>query len=103
MNKTSSDRIGKTAGRAVMVCTDKRGVFFGYAEDTNGDRITLTKARMCIYWSQATKGVLGLAAAGPKDGCRISPPVPAIELRGITCVVECSVDAAAAWETAPWS
>ena len=88
--------------RAVVICTDKRGVFFGYATDTSGDLVTLSRPRMCVYWDAATKGVLGLAATGPTSGCRVTLAPPKIELRGITCVIECSPEAVAAWEKSPW-
>lgn len=88
--------------RAVVVCTDKRGVFFGYTTDTHGDRIFLRRARMAVFWSSTIKGVLGLAATGPDDKCRISSAPPAIEVRGITCVMECSEQAVKAWEASPW-
>lgn len=89
--------------RPVIVCTDKRGVFFGYAEKTDGDPITLTKARMCVYWSAATKGVLGLAATGPASGSKVGTAVPSIELRGITAVMDMTPEAVEAWERGPWA
>ena len=92
----------ETSGRAVLVTTAHRGVFFGYADKTDGETIKLTRARNCVYWSQDVKGFLGLAATGPTKSCRIGPPAD-IELRNITCVVEVSADAAEAWEKQPWS
>lgn len=96
--------VAPDAGRPVIVCTDKRGVFFGYVDgDTVGkDPIVLRRARMCVYWSEATRGALGLASTGPGKGSRISPAGPSIELRGITCVMECSPEAVAVWEQGPW-
>ena len=89
--------------RPVVVCTDKRGVFFGYAADTTGDPIYLSRARMCIYWSADLKGVMGLASSGPSATCKVSAPVAKIELRGITAVIECDEIAAKAWESSPWA
>lgn len=88
--------------RAVMVTTEFRGVFFGYATKTDGDPIRLKRARNCIYWTSDEKGFLGLASTGPGKGCKIGPPVTEIELRKITSVVEVSEAAIAAWESAPW-
>lgn len=88
--------------RAVLVTTEFRGVFFGYAKDTSGDTIHLAKARNCVYWPEGTKGFLGLASVGPLKGSRIGPPAD-IELRKITCVAEVTEAAAKAWEDAPWS
>lgn len=33
-----------TTGRPVIVCTEHRGVFFGYADDTSGTTINLKRA-----------------------------------------------------------
>jgi len=88
---------------AVIVTTDKQGVFFGYAREIDGATIRLERPRMCVYWSEDVKGVLGLAATGPTSGCRITAAPPAIEVRGITAVMECSEAAVAAWEKQPWS
>ncbi|MDH3637905.1 MAG: hypothetical protein OES09_05515 [Gammaproteobacteria bacterium] len=87
----------------VVVCTDKRGVFFGECVDKDADPMTLTNARMCVYWSRDVRGVVGLAATGPTSECRITKPAPSARLRGITCVLDVSDEAAAAWEAAPWS
>ena len=38
--------------RAVLVTTSHRGVFFGYAIDTDGNTINLRAARNCLYWPQ---------------------------------------------------
>jgi hypothetical protein len=88
--------------RAVVVTTEHRGVFFGYADDTDGDVVTLKKARLCVYWSADVKGFMGLAAGGPTKGCRIGPAVPSIDLRKITSVIAASDEAVKAWEAAPW-
>ena len=87
--------------RAVVVTTAHRGVFFGYATDTSGPTIHLRAARNCIYWSSDIKGFVGLAATGPSTDCRVGPAAD-MELRDITCVLECTPEAVAAWEAAPW-
>jgi len=88
--------------RAVLVTTIHRGVFFGYATETDGAVIKLRAARNCIYWPTEQKGFLGLASTGPVSGSRIGPAAD-IELRDITCVAECTTDAVKAWENAPWA
>lgn len=88
--------------RYVMVTTSHRGVFAGFATDTAGSTIKIRAARNCIYWPTDNKGFLGLAADGPKKGAKIGPAAD-IELRDITCVVEVTPQAQAAWEAAPWS
>jgi hypothetical protein len=87
--------------RAVLVTTEHRGVFFGYATETDGATIKLRAARNCVYWSKDVRGFLGLASHGPSVQCRIGPPA-AIELRAITCVAEVTPAATQAWEAAPW-
>jgi hypothetical protein len=87
-------------GRPVLVCTEYRGVFFGYAVDTSGDVIHLSRARCAIHWSSATGGFMGLAERGPDSDCRIGARAD-IELRKVTAVVEVTPEAAAAWEAAP--
>ena len=87
--------------RPVLVTTEHRGVFFGYTDKIDGETITLTNARNCIYWSAAVKGFLGLAATGPDAACRIGPRAN-LTLRAITSVAEVTPAAVQAWEAAPW-
>ena len=87
--------------RAVIVTTEHRGVFFGYATDTDGETISLKRGRNCVYWSSDCKGFMGLASNGPTSSCRVGPPAD-ITLRNITAVVEVTAEAAQKWESAPW-
>jgi hypothetical protein len=93
---------GSNGARPVLVTTAHRGVFFGYADETDGDTIALKRSRLCVYWSADCKGFMGLAANGPTKGCKIGPAAD-ITLRNITAVLECTPDAVKAWEAAPWS
>lgn len=90
----------KKKERAVLVTTSHRGVFFGYATDTEGSIIKLSRARNCIRW-QNIKGFLALAESGPTKDCRVGPPAD-IELRDITCVAEVTEEAVKRWEAGPW-
>lgn len=96
----------KSALIPVLITTDstKRGVFFGYIDPKDIDKETLRaeKVQMCIYWSAGVKGVLGLAANGPDSKSRVSAPVIAGTIKGVTLVVECSDKAVAAWKSQPW-
>ena len=92
----------KSDGRAVLVTTAHRGVFFGYADDTDGETIKLKRARLCVSWSLDMKGFMGLASQGPSNNCRIGPPAD-IEVREITSVVEVTPEAVEKWEKAPWA
>jgi hypothetical protein len=87
--------------RPVIVTTAHRGVFFGYATNTAGETIELKRAQLCVYWPPTTKGFMGLASDGPKQGARIGPKAD-ITLRAITAVVEVTPEAVKAWESAPW-
>jgi hypothetical protein len=90
------------AERAVLVTTEHRGVFFGYATDVQNETIKLRAARNVVYWSADCKGFLGLAATGPKKDCKVGPAAN-IELRAITCVAEVTPVAVTAFEAAPWA
>lgn len=89
-------------GIPLVVTTAHRGVFFGYGTPSTDKTIRLTRARMCLYWSDDVKGVVGLASTGPTKTCRIGPAAPAMTLHDVTCVMEASDEAAIKWEEAPW-
>jgi hypothetical protein len=88
--------------KKVIVTTDKRGVFFGTVVKKTKNEITLKNAQMCVFWARSVHGVLGLAADGPNEECRITKPVPKIELNGVTAVMDVTPAAAKAWEACPW-
>lgn len=82
--------------RPVIVTTEHRGVFFGYASETSGDTIQLTKARMAIAFG-TTRGLLELAETGPTSRSKISARSD-IEVRKVTAVLEVTPAAAEQWE-----
>jgi hypothetical protein len=86
----------------VLVTTEHRGIFAGFARDVSGDVIELRAARNCIYWSADVKGFLGLANSGPTATCKIGPTAD-IQLRKITAVAAVTPEAQAKWEAAPWA
>jgi len=85
----------------VVVCTDKRGVVFGWTNSADARPITLTNARMCLYWSADVGGVFGLAEIGPTKDCKISAVTKSIVLEGVTCVMSADQKAVEAWTNAP--
>ena len=87
----------------MVVTTEHKGVFFGYAQLNHKKTIRLEQAQMCVYWSASVRGVVGLSTTGPDKQCKIGPPCPAITLHDITSVMECSQTAEAAWKTQPWN
>ena len=86
--------------RPVIVCTEHKGVFFGYVTGpTKGvDPIELKRARMAIYFA-TTKGVMQLAETGPTSNSKISARAD-IEVRKISAVFEVAPEAVKAWEDA---
>lgn len=88
----------KSIERAVIVCTEHRGVFFGYAEDTSQSSVNLRSARMAIAFG-TTKGVLELAETGPTSRSKISARAD-IEVRKVTAVFEVTPAAVLKWESA---
>ena len=91
----------KKTERAVIVTTGRRGVFFGYATDTSGSSVMLKRARNCIQW-RGLKGFLALASEGPGSQCRVGPAADNFDVREVTGVIDCTPQATAAWESAPW-
>lgn len=91
------------SGRAVVVTTQHRGVFFGYVrEDQSPAWIELDRCRMCVSWEASIRGVLGLASVGPSATCRISHDTPHGKIWNVTGVFDCTDAARDKWESAPW-
>ena len=90
--------------RMVMVTTEKRGVFAGrlLTESEDGSVVELADAQMCVYWSPAVRGVIGLAATGPDAQSRITQLTPRAKLFGVTAICDLTAEAAAAWRACPW-
>lgn len=87
--------------KPVIVCTEYRGVFFGYAdsEKIGDDTIVLAKCKMAIYWG-TTRGVWELADTGPTDKSKISAEAAAVQLRKVTCVIDVTAAAEGRWRNA---
>ena len=80
-----------TNGRAVIVGRCDR-------EPVAGQPVRLEQARMVLYWDRNCGGLLGLAARGPRGATRITAAVPS---HGDECVrqwLECTPEAAAAFD-----
>ena len=88
----------KLKSRPVIVCTEHRGVFFGYATDTKGSEIALTRARMAIAFG-TTRGVMQLAETGPTPQSKVSARAD-IDVRKVTAVFEVTAAATEKWEAA---
>lgn len=91
---------GTHVAMPVIVCTDKRGVVFGYTECVTARPITLKNARMCLYWSADVGGVFGLGEKGPSKDCKISATLSSIDLEGVTAVFSVDAVAEKAWISA---
>jgi hypothetical protein len=81
----------------VIVCTDKRGVVFGYCSNTSARPVTLTQARMALYWSSDVGGVFGLGEKGPTKDCKISATLSSLTLEGVTAIFSVDPSAEKAW------
>lgn len=93
-------------GRAVVVTTKDKGIFFGrVVDESNAPRtIKLRDLRNCLYYPQAVKGFLGLAVSGPLAGSRVGPSCPEpCDLYDLTGIFTCTPEAIAAWERGSWS
>ena len=77
-------------------------MFFGELVNEKEDVVELAQARMAVYWSSETHGVVGLASIGPQKGSRISPVVPKIKLNGVTAIMNCSNKAVKQWGLELW-
>ena len=88
--------------RPVLVTTEHRGVFFGYASEF-GKTMSLKDAQLAVYWSVDMHGFKGLAAYGPSDACRIGPPADVEMLTEVTSVIACTEEAVKKWKAQPWS
>jgi hypothetical protein len=89
----------------VLVTTEKKGVFAGVLKEHDKEKETciLGDAKMCVYWSQNVKGVLGLANTGPLVGCKITPEVQEIYLNMITSITICTENAKKNWKKDIWN
>lgn len=65
--------------KPILLCGGSQGraVVFGWVDEypVKGEAVTLTDARMVLYWSEGCGGLLGLAAKGPFDGTRLTDVV----------------------------
>ena len=90
--------------KPVIVCTESRGVIFGYAKKDKPNKsgqIKLKKARMCLSWQASVGGVFGLGEKGPNSGTKISAELDGILLEGVTAIFDVTAAAAHAWKKAP--
>lgn len=90
--------------KPIIVCTDKRGVVFGYSKKTKPNKkgqIELKDARMCLYWPSSVGGVFGLGENGPNKDTRISAQLDKVHLEGVTAIFDVSKQAAKSWKAAP--
>lgn len=86
----------------VLVTTQHRGVFFGYADPSKIQErsFSLQRVRCCISWASSIGGFLGLSSKGPDSNCRIGTEAVEVLLHDITSVTQCTEAAVAAWTKA---
>jgi hypothetical protein len=94
-----------------VVCCSPKVVLSGWATDEEMKKTspTLTDVRMCVYWTSAVGGPMGLAAVGPDSGCRITKAAPTWTIPAdkdgssrVEGYGESSEAAVKAWESEPW-
>lgn len=92
---------------AVIVTTLHRGVFFGYATDTeisrafsDAERICISGARCAIYWG-TEKGIGQLADTGPTEKSKIGARIPTLWINSVTAVFGVTDAAVEKWESIP--
>lgn len=91
----------RTTGKAVIVTTQHRGVFFGIvpkSADLTKRTLALKDARMAIRWG-TTRGVVELAETGPTGNSRIGAKADIPVLHDVTAVITVSDEARAKWES----
>lgn len=90
--------------RPVLVTTEHRGVFFGYATEINETErfVKLERQRNCIQW-RGLKGFLDLTVTGPTAACRVGPAAKSGTLYKVTGIWDVEPAAVDAWENAPWA
>ena len=91
--------MSKQKERPVIVCTEHRGVFFGYITGPLGPVLDLKRARMAISWG-TTKGIMELAETGPTYRSKISARADIPYLPKVTSVFDVTAEAVAKWEAA---
>jgi hypothetical protein len=105
-NRTNWRRRKMKGKVPVLITTDstKRGVFMGFIDPKDAEKETLEafEVRMAVKWSQDVKGVLGLAANGPSETCRITAAAKKATIKGVTAIVEITDKALEAWRKEPW-
>ena len=89
--------------RPVLVCTAKRGVFYGNTDASpesivREKVVSLKGARMAIRWG-TTGGVAELAEKGPNSKSKIGSRAD-VCLNDVTAVFECTDVAMNRWESA---
>jgi len=93
----------KTKLRPVLVSTEDKFLVFGWTANHCDDPIIYLKdSRLVVYWSAETKGLWGLAAAGPAEGSRVSAPCDCA-IKNHTFVLEVTESAAKAFASVAWS
>lgn len=105
MNEKMAKMAKSYIGSHVVITTDKdhSGVFGGILNEANGDTLRLLDCSMAVYWSADVRGVVGLAAMGPSEGCRITPEAPEAIIKAVSAIFLSSPDAIDKWEKCPWA
>lgn len=91
--------------RPVLVSTSQKFLIFGWIEHDQPleePYIVIYDSQLVVYFSAETKGLWGLAAAGPAAGSRVSAPVPRTLIKDALAVLYCTPDAASEFRSVTW-
>lgn len=94
-----------TKSKPIILCAGANGraVIYGRVsrKPAPGKPVTLTGARMVLYWDQECGGLFGLAAKGPKGKTRMTHSVPSTTETAWQETIEVTPEAAAEIEAWP--
>lgn len=93
-----------SAGDRVLVISKTRPVAIvcGVVAEYDGEQITMTQVRQAVYYGNASKAYIGLAAIGPAPNSRITPAIAELETRDINYIIRVTPEAWAKWCAEPW-
>jgi len=90
----------------VVVLTKTNGVYFGYISELSipdNRTIGLSGVRIAVYWPEATRGIVGLAATGPGSGSKITAAAPYAIIADVQTILQCTDGAINQWEKGIWN
>lgn len=89
--------------RAILIHTSRNEIFFGYStNELHEEEMLLLEARNIVRYSADNRGMIGLAAVGPRKQCKVSYSVPELYVRNVVWACAVRAEAIAHFEAAIW-